>query len=97
MTDKQADPIKLAEWAEKFLRNVNDPRDFRWVHMRSSADCLRRLHARVVELEGQQKREPLSDEQISSIAAGPCWAEDGVDIYMFGRAIERAHGIQETK
>lgn len=41
----------------------------------------------------QAQRVPLTDEEISSLAAGPCWAEDGVDIYLFARAIERTHGI----
>lgn len=39
------------------------------------------------------ERRPLSDEEISSIAAGPCWSEDGVDIYMFARALEKQHQI----
>jgi hypothetical protein len=37
--------------------------------------------------------QPLTDEQIDSIAAGPCWHEDGIDPIPFARAIERAHGI----
>lgn len=39
------------------------------------------------------EREPLTDEQISVLGGGPCWAEDGVDIFLFARSIERAHGI----
>ena len=42
------------------------------------------------------EREPLTDEQINGLGTGPCWAEDGVDIFLFARAIERAHGIGGT-
>lgn len=40
------------------------------------------------------QRKPLTNDQIDQIGGGPCWAEDGVDIFMFARAIEDAHGIK---
>lgn len=49
MVDR-SEAIRLAEWAEWFLRNVNDPEDFRWKHMAESATELRRLYALNQEL-----------------------------------------------
>jgi len=37
--------LRLAEWAERFCRNVEDPKDFRWKAMADMATELRRLHA----------------------------------------------------
>lgn len=61
---------------------------------------LRRLHARVEELEGQRK--PLTDEQINDALSGIArWqfpAESRSKDYdrAAARAIERAHGIGEV-
>lgn len=41
---EQPEALRLAEWAEWFCKNVNDPKDFRWVHMAKAAAELRRLH-----------------------------------------------------
>lgn len=50
MSEEQPKALRLAEWAEWFCRNVNDPKDFRWVHMAKSAAELRRLSA--IEAQG---------------------------------------------
>lgn len=44
MPDKHK-AIELADWADWFCRNVNDPQDFRWKHLADMATELRRLHA----------------------------------------------------
>ena len=54
---------------------------------------LRRLHARVQELEASQaQRVPLSDRKIRQIDA-----HSGLDAIEFARAIEAAHGITQEK
>lgn len=42
--EKKPEAIKLAEWAEWFLRNVREPLDFRWTQMEAMAKELRRLN-----------------------------------------------------
>lgn len=41
----QPEALQLADWTDWFCRNVNDPKDFRWVHMSKQSAELRRLHA----------------------------------------------------
>ena len=43
--------IRLCDWTNWFLSNVNDPKDYRWVHMRKQADELLRLHNEVERLQ----------------------------------------------
>lgn len=43
--ETKPEAIKLAEWAEWFLRNIREPLDFRWTQMEAMAKELRRLHA----------------------------------------------------
>lgn len=61
------------------------------IDLPEAAAELRRLHARVQELEASQaQRVPLSERKIRQIDA-----HSGLDAIEFARAIERAHGIKE--
>ena len=51
MTDTKPKAIELADWADWFCRNVNDPKDFRWAHIHHAAVELRRLHAENLQLK----------------------------------------------
>ena len=51
--EKKPEAIKLAEWAEWFLRNVRGPLDFRWTQMGAMAKELRRLQEELEEIRAQ--------------------------------------------
>jgi len=79
---EQPEALRLAELIETGNRRSGDS---------AIAAELRRLHARVQELEASQaQRVPLSERKIRQIDA-----HSGLDAIEFARAIERAHGIQE--
>ena len=72
------------------------------IDLPEAAAELRRLHARVQELEASQARVPLSDDQISALfdvhhadlAAGKI---KEVSFLTYARVIEAAHGITQEK
>lgn len=59
------------------------------------------LRSRIAELEAQQERKPLTDEQILKMAYPIRWDDlsenEAHAAKVFARAIERAHGIQEKQ
>lgn len=63
----QPKALQLADWVDRFYRNVNDPEDFRWKHMVESATELRRLYALNHEmLEALQYLMVASGEQLTT-------------------------------
>lgn len=94
---QQPEVNELCKWFDEeggFKQGTAAPH--KWVLQANSE--IHRLHARVQELECQQKREPLSYQQISD-----AWYDCGIgttydiapsqDDIDWARAIERAHGI----
>lgn len=94
---EQPEALRLAECLEKHVWQATPLRLSKVVEL--SADELRRLHARVQELEASQARVPLSDEQITDIWMQPI--SNGVTASEWRRsiasAIEAAHGITQEK
>lgn len=104
MENQKPEALRLAEWCEE-----NSPSIYR--QSAETAKELRRLHARVQELEAMLEVKainPLTDEQLSEIAEEHtrsvgcynCYEQAIPDrhnrIEDFARAIERAHGIGAT-
>ena len=88
-TEQQSETLRLASRLEHRSMSGVQPND-----LAASAE-LRRLHARVQELEASQaQRTPLSDAEICD-ALGI----DGSDewTYTVARAVEAAHGITHEK
>ena len=87
---EQPEALRLAELIETGNRRSGDS---------AIAAELRRLHARVQELEASQARVPLSDEQITDIWMQPI--SNGVTASEWRRsiasAIDAAHGITQEK
>lgn len=85
MTAQQPEALRLAEQCDNFEKLVP-----------ISAE-LRRLHARVQELEAQQERKPLSDEDVYELthSAGPKlvelgqkWADNEIHVYQYASQAE---------
>ena len=88
---EQPEALRLANWLDAGGWPSYVPQE--------SAAELRRLQARVQELEASQARVPLSDEQITDIWMQPI--ANGVTASEWrrsiARAIEAAHGITQEK
>lgn len=84
----QAEALRLAERVER--RNTV----MAWSEHDAIASELRRLHARVQELEA---RKPMTEEEILELKKELWIDEPDADIIGFTRAIERAHNIGVEK
>lgn len=94
MTAQQPEALRLAEVFERFKKSSHRWTDGQPIHMVVATE-LRRLHARVQDLEAQQERKPLTEAELDDLAA-----YHGLDEFVyvpFARAIERAHGIQDAQ
>lgn len=56
MSKKKPPALELADWADRFCRNVKDSKDFRWQAMADMASELRLLHGQKQELLDALKR-----------------------------------------
>lgn len=98
-TTQQSEALRLAD-----LLDADKPTILR-VHAEEAGEELRRLHARVVELESQLEAigaggveslrgaKPLTDEQIKMVDDSTHFHESSDWNLRFARAIEKHHGI----
>lgn len=87
---EQPEALRLAEHLEKFRSFPDDL---------AAAAELRRLHARVQELEASQARVPMKEIEILQAAAKKgAWLFGHVfEILATARAVEEHHGITQEK
>ena len=87
-TEQQPEALRLARWLEHRSMSGVQPNDL------AASTELRRLYARVQELEAsKEQREPLDEEAIERVTG----VKQGTPMFLaatgFVRATEQAHGI----